>query len=390
MNKELIGFLQAINYSDYSMNFNLERLGKSFKDISDEFNKVLQKFKQSRNEKEESLLYLQTAVRHVGVGVISFDSKGKIDLANKAAKKILKLNRIDNIFLLNNLSKDFGELVFNLSPGKKITHKIIHEDESIQLLFYATEFKMRNQIYKLVTLQNIQPELEEKEIEAYQKLIRVLTHEIMNSVTPISSLASTVNQWLTADNHDEKISKETMNDISAAVNTIKKRSEGLVGFVEKYRSLTRIPKPSFQVFKAVHLFERIQILMEAGLKNSEIKFHFEVVPDYLELTADPDLLEQVLINLLNNAVQSFGSTLSGKIFLKAMIDDRGRASIKIIDNGPGIAEDIIDKIFIPFFSTKKEGSGIGLSLSQQIIRTLGGTISVTSEPNVETVFTIRL
>ncbi len=390
MNKELIGFLQAINYSDYSMNFNFGRLGKSFKDISDEFNIVLQKFKQSRNEKEESLLYLQTAMRHIGVGLISFDSRGRIDIVNKAAKKILRLNRIDNIFLLSNLNKDFGELVFNLAPGKKTTHKIIHKDESIQLLLYATEFKMRNQIYKLVTLQNIQPELEEKEIEAYQKLIRVLTHEIMNSVTPISSLASTVNQWLTADNHAEKITKETMDDISAAVNTIKKRSEGLVGFVEKYRSLTRIPRPSFKVIKVVQLFEQIQILMEAGLKNSGIKFHFEVIPDYLELTVDPDLFEQVLINLLNNAVQSLGDTPSGKIILKAIIDDRGRVSIKIIDNGPGIAEDIIDKIFIPFFSTKKEGSGIGLSLSQQIIRTLGGTISATSEPNVETVFTVRL
>ncbi len=394
-NKELVDFLQAINYSDYSVNYNFNALGKSFKDISDEFNKVLQKFKQSRSDKEESFLYLQTAIEHIGVGLISFDSKGNIDLINRSAKKILKLSNVKNLSMLNSISPNLGDYIFKLEPGQQCTNRIITKDESIHLLLYATEFKMRRQLYKLVTLQNIQPELERKEIEAYQKLIRVLTHEIMNSVTPISSLASTVNLWLSSNSKEEIMNNDTMDDISAAVIAIKKRSEGLVKFVEKYRDLAKIPKPNFEVFKAVHLFERLKLLMESGLRDCGIKFAYEISPEHLEITADPDLLEQVLINLLNNAVQSLKNrnnlkNLAGTINLIAAIDDRGRAIIKIIDNGEGITEDIIEKVFIPFFSTKKDGSGIGLSISQQIIHAHFGSISVSSKPNEETVFTIRL
>ena len=404
-NKELVDFLQAINYSDYSVNYNFFSLGKSFKNISDEFNKVLQKFKQSRSDKEESLLYLQTAIEHIGVGLISFDSKGKIDLINRGAKKILKLTNVKNLSSLNNISPNLGDYIFNLLPGQQCTNRIITKDENIHLLMYATEFKMRKQLYKLVTLQNIQPELERKEIEAYQKLIRVLTHEIMNSVTPISSLASTVNLWLSSNSKEEIMTTETLDDISAAVIAIKKRSEGLVKFVEKYRDLAKIPKPTFEVIKVVHLFERLKILMESGLRDSGIKFSYEISPVHLEITADSDLLEQVLINLLNNAVQSLKNkqninfngnqgqnknSLVGTIDLKAAIDDRGRAIIKVIDNGEGITEDIIEKVFIPFFSTKQEGSGIGLSISQQIIHSHYGSLSVLSKPNEETVFTIRL
>ncbi|MFH0736722.1 MAG: ATP-binding protein [bacterium] len=404
-NKELVDFLQAINYSDYSVNYNFNSLGKSFKNISDEFNKVLQKFKQSRSDKEESLLYLQTAIEHIGVGLISFDSKGKIDLINRGAKKTLKLTNVKNLSSLNNISPNLGDYIFNLLPGQQCTNRIITKDENIYLLMYATEFKMRKQLYKLVTLQNIQPELERKEIEAYQKLIRVLTHEIMNSVTPISSLASTVNLWLSSNSKEEIMTTETLDDISAAVTAIKKRSEGLVKFVEKYRDLAKIPKPAFEVFKVAHLFERLKILMESGLRDSGIKFSYDISPMHLELTADPDLLEQVLINLLNNAVQSLKNkqhknvngnneqnknSFVGTIDLKAAIDDRGRANIKVVDNGEGITEDIIEKIFIPFFSTKQEGSGIGLSISQQIIHSHYGSLSVSSKPNEETVFTIRL
>lgn len=392
-NKELIEFLQAINYSDYSIHFNFGNLGKSFKNISDEFNKVLNKFKQSRSEKEESLLYLQTIIEHVGVGVITFDSKGKIDLINRSAKKILKISQVKNLSVLNSISPNFGNYIFGLETGKHYSYKIANKDEIIQLLLFATEFKMRRQIFKLVTLQNIQPEIEKTEIEAYQKLIRVLTHEIMNSVTPISSLASTINLWLNNDNKNILLNDGSLEDLSSAVLTIKKRSEGLVKFVEKYRDLTKIPKPNFEILKISQLFERLKLLMESGLKNSSIVFNTEINPSHLEIAADPHLLEQVLINLLNNAVQSLKSNESpvkGEILLKASIDDRGKALIKVADNGPGISQDIIDKIFIPFFTTKQDGSGIGLSISQQIINAHFGSLSVSSIPNKQTVFTIRL
>jgi len=390
-NKELVNFLQSIKYSDYSQNFSFGSLGKSFKELTDEFNNIFDRFKQLRNEKEESLNYLQTVVEHVGVGLIAFDDNGDVGLINRTAKKMLGIKNVKNILSLNSLSKNFGDFILELQENKKIVYQILVKDEITQLLLYSTKFTMRNRIFKLVALQNILPELEEKEIEAYQKLIRVLTHEIMNSVTPISSLASTANELFSSVMKKENGNNpETLEDIFLAISTIQKRSEGLVNFVNKYRSLTKIPKPRMQIVHAHELLNRIRLLMETAFESGNISFYVEVGPDNLEFVSDPELLEQVLINLLNNSIQSFDNSAERKIVLKIQIDERSRIMVKIIDNGPGISQEVIDKIFIPFFSTKKDGSGIGLSLSQQIIRSLGGTISATSEPNVETVFTIRL
>jgi Signal transduction histidine kinase involved in nitrogen fixation and metabolism regulation len=391
-NYELANFLKYINYSDFTCNLDYEKLGHSFKDLSVEFNKIFEKFKQARSEKEESLRYLETVIQHVGVGLISFDSKGDIGFINRAAKKLLTLKGIKNISSLDRTVPGFSQTLFSLPSGKKAAVKITETDEIIQLLLYATDFRMKGMAYKLVALQNIHPELEEKEIEAWQKLIRVLTHEIMNSVTPISSLASTVNNLLQQNEKNTGLTEtETLEDIKTAVGTIQKRSEGLINFVEKYRSLTKIPKPDFKVFKASQLFERIKTLIDSALPARQISLATSVEPPHLELTADPDLIEQVLINLLNNAIQSITNAgmKTGLITLSAQIDDRGRALIKVSDNGPGISPDIQDKIFIPFFTTKKEGSGIGLSLSQQIMRSHSGTLGVTSTGAKGTVFTLR-
>ncbi|HEX3074901.1 MAG TPA: ATP-binding protein, partial [Ignavibacteriales bacterium] len=235
------------------------------------------------------------------------------------------------------------------------------------------------------SLQNIQTELEEKEMEAWQKLIRVLTHEIMNSVTPISSLASTVGDLLERGQKDE----ETIKDIKLAIDTIKRRSDGLIKFVDSYRSLTRIPKPDFQIFQIRELFHRINQLMSIEFRKAGVHFEYSVEPDSLELAADPQLIEQALINMTLNSMQSLSESDNKKIKLAAHLDDRGKTVIKVIDNGPGISEELQEKIFIPFFSTKKEGSGIGLSLSRQIMRSHGGSIRISSKPFVETVFTLK-
>jgi nitrogen fixation/metabolism regulation signal transduction histidine kinase len=390
-NRELAYFLESITYSDFSQKFDFSKLGSSFKALSDEFNKILDKFRQARSDREESINYLETVVQHIGVGLISFDPDGNVVLINKSAKRILRITNLHNINALDKISPNFSGFIGQLPSGKKAAYKIIDKDEIVQLLIYTTDFRMQNKICKLVALQNIQSELEEKEIDAWQKLIRVLTHEIMNSVTPISSLASTVNQYLfDKEGLANSLSNENIEDIRLAINAIQKRSEGLVNFVDKYRSLTKIPKPNLDAVKVSQLFERIKKLMESALKGSSIKFEILINPPNLEVTADSDLFEQVLINLLNNAIQSLSNSKEGKIYLTAIIDERGYAVFKVIDNGVGIAADIIDRIFIPFFTTKKEGSGIGLSISQQIIRAHGGSMNVSSRPNEETVFTIRI
>jgi two-component system nitrogen regulation sensor histidine kinase NtrY len=349
----------------------------------------MQKFQQTRAEKEENYRYLQTVIQHVGIGLISFNQDGEVEFINNAAKKILQLSNLKNIRSLGKRHKNLSDTLFSIKAGNKMMLKITEENDLLQLFIYAAEFKMRDQNFKLIALQNIQSELEEQEMEAWQKLIRVLTHEIMNSVTPISSLASTVNGLLDKYKSDKNPELDSIEDITTAINTIQKRSEGLIHFVESYRNLTRVPKPNFQIIPVKNIFSRIVTLMETDITGKGIKFIRNVNPPMLELTADPELIEQVLINLIVNSIHALENVESPEIKLYSEMDERGRVIIKVIDNGVGISEDVQEKIFIPFFSTKKEGSGIGLSLSRQIMRSHGGMIRVNSTPGKETVFTLR-
>ena len=387
-NKQLARFLQSISYSDFSQSFSTKSLGSSFDELNRAFNEVILRFQKTRSEKEENFRYLQTVIQHIGVGLISFNQDGKVEFINNAAKKILKVSTLHNIEQLNSVSKDLGTSLFKVKNGERATIKIVDENELVQLMVNAIEFKLRDQIFTLISLQNIQSELEEKEMDAWQKLIRVLTHEIMNSVTPISSLAGTVNNMLSTNGNKENIPKEDVADIKSAINTIQKRSEGLLHFVDDYRSLTKIPKPNFEIFKIETLFSRIENLMIQQLKEKGIRFSTIVEPETLELTADPEQVEQVIINLMINSIYALNGNENSQITLTANLDEKGKVLIKVIDNGSGIPEDAIEKIFIPFFSTKKNGSGVGLSLSRQIMRAHGGNIRVNSKPG-ETIFTLR-
>ncbi len=389
-NRSLINFLRGINYSDFSQNISISNLGNYFGELSDEMNKVLNNFKNARMEKEESLRYLETVIDHVGIGLISFNTKGEVEIINRSAKKILKIHHLRNLSSLDKIGSGLGRFLFQLSPGTKNTFKYSDNGEIVQLMVHGTEFRMRNQDLKLISLYNIQAELEEKEIEAWQKLIRVLTHEIMNSITPISSLAATANSLLknNANNLDTK--PDTISDINDALNTIQKRSEGLVNFVNKFRDISKIYKPNLQSVKLSELFYRIRLLVESILTGSNINFEISIHPENIEIMVDQELLEHVIINLIKNSIEALGSSVNGFIKVSAEINERGKAAIKVEDNGPGISEETIDRVFVPFYSTKKEGSGIGLSISQSIIRAHGGSISVQSTPNSETTFTIIL
>jgi signal transduction histidine kinase len=215
----------------------------------------------------------------------------------------------------------------------------------------------------------------------------------MNSITPISSLASTINELIKESCQmrlpEEKIDPEALTDIHEAAQTIQKRSQGLLHFVDAYRNLTLIQKPNFQIFSVKELFDRVEKLLQTNLKEKEIRFEVKIDPQSLELSADPELIEQVLINLLLNALHSLSKQKNAWICLDAHLDGRGRINIQVKDNGPGIPAENMEKIFIPFYSTKEGGSGIGLSLSRQIMRLHRGSITAHSEPKKETVFTLR-
>ncbi len=416
-NRDLVRFLQSIKYADFSQTFGVTLHGKSFDDLNAAFNDVMAEFREARSKTEEQYRYLQTVVQHVGIGLIAFKDSGEIELINNAAKKLLRNTilygngiagetespsgsmrseaefSVRNIKNLEEKNKQFVDTLFRLRSGEKEIIKLDTPYERLQLAAFAVEFKLRSEKYKLVSLQNIRRELEEKEMEAWQNLIRVLTHEIMNSVTPIASLASTGNDLIRGIGAQEgervDIATDLLDDLRSAFLTIEKRGEGLLHFVNAYRNLTRIPKPNFHITGVASLFERVIKLMKTQIPGSSIRIVSRVEPESLELTADPELIEQVLINLLKNSIEALDGKQGGTIRLFAGLDNRGRVVVTVQDNGPGILTDALDKIFIPFYTTKESGSGVGLSLTRQIMRLHGGFVSVRSKPGEETVFTLR-
>lgn len=392
-NLHLSRFLMAVKHGDFATSFRDGRLGPSFNELIGAFNEVMDRMRQTRSEKEEHYRYLQTVVHHVGIGLIAFLPDGTVDLFNTAAKRLLKAATLKNIRSLEAFSPALVETLMSLRPGEKALVKI--GEEEMELALHAAEFRLKDQLYTLVSLQNIQSELQEKELEAWQKLIRVLTHEIMNSMTPITSMTATVLDLLKAlpapekDQAEVSVDAETVSDITGALSTIHKRSQGLTEFVNAYRNLTLIPKPNFKVFAIDELFARIEKLMESKLAETGVVFHWSVEPQTLELTADPILMEQVLINLTINALDALKDTNGARIDLTAGMGETGKVVVRVKDNGPGIAKEALAKVFIPFFSTKKTGSGIGLSLSRQIMKLHKGSMSVHSEPDIETIFTLK-
>ena len=392
-NRYLTSFLESIRYSDFSRSFKLEGLGTAYDEMKIAFNDVISDFQKVRTEKEEHFHYLQNVIQHIGISLIAFQKDGSVEMINNSAKKLFQISKLKNIDQLESYSSELVEKLKNMKSGERILVQVIDNDMLLQLAIYATEFKIRMQRIILVSIQNIQTELEEQEMAAWQKLISVLTHEIMNSITPIASLSSTINELLkdidTTDNKPQMINDETVIDIRNSLRTISKRSTGLVHFVESYRNLTKIPKPKFNIIPVKDIFAYVHLLMEKEIKMNGIECIINIAPSSLELTADEELIEQVLINLVKNAIHALHNIENAKIILRAFLDKRGRIALQVIDNGPGILEEVIDKIFIPFFTTKQEGSGIGLSLSKQIMRTHGGTLTAQSEPNIETNFTLR-
>jgi signal transduction histidine kinase len=388
-------FLEALRYDDYSQSFSPKHMGRSFDELNIELSKIMSDIHQSRSEKEEQFHYLRTVVQHISIGLIIFTADGKVDLINNACKRLLKVTGLKNIQTLKTNYPELVNKILAMKTGDRILEQIENSGDSLQLAISVTEFRIRSEQYKMITLQNIRSELEEKEMEAWQNMIRVLTHEIMNSITPISSLASTVNGMIPkamkppADNGYSKLPHETMTDIQNALQTIYKRSQGLLHFVGAYRNLTLIPNPRFEIFSISDLFNRVSQLMEQKVSREKIDFKMSIEPESLELTADPELTEQVLINLVLNAIDAVREKKNPKIVLDAIMDDFGRIQISINDNGPGITPEAMEKIFVPFFTTKKTGSGIGLSLSRQIMRLHKGTIKARTVPGGGTTFTLR-
>ena len=389
-NRKLTRFLEYIKYSDFASGFAADnRLGKSFRELNEAFNEVLEAFREARSEKEEHLQYLNTVVKHVGVGLISFDAEGKIELLNPAACRLLFINNILNLTELKEMHPELTEIIKELKPGRNA----LFRNNDKQLAIQATELRLRGKSFKLISIQNIQNELQKKELEAWQNLTSVLRHEIMNSIAPISSLVATLKEIFEEELPESyetmevvSLNNDVIEDIKEALTTIGRRSKGLIKFINAYKEFTHIPKPKFKLIAVSSLIEGIVKLLKNDLMQQGIEFKLSIEQPDLKISVDPELIEMVLINLLKNAAQAVLKKESPIVKLTSKVDENQHLTISVADNGPGIIPEALDQIFIPFYTTKKEGSGIGLSLSRQIMQLHKGTLTVESVPNVNTEF----
>jgi two-component system nitrogen regulation sensor histidine kinase NtrY len=353
-----------------------------------ELNTIINEISTVRSEKESEHQYFQNTVKHISTGIIAFDENGKVEICNNSALELLNLNNLTHITDTEKTKTGISDMFKNIKSGTTKLLKLVINNDIVQLSIKAADFKIKDRNIKLLSLQNIKTEIDQSEVDAWQKLIRVLTHEIMNSVSPIKLLSGSLIEMFEENNKIKTINdidNETIENSVLGLKTIRKRSTGLSSFVETYKSLTQIPKAKFLEFKVIHLFDHINTLLKHDLEQKNILFEIKCEPINLNLYADEKLIEQVLINLIKNASEAFSNTYNPIIRLSAeIINDI--VQIKVKDNGPGISSDVLDNIFIPFFTTKEKGSGIGLSLSRQIMLLHGGNISVKSKPDIETTF----
>lgn len=385
--KKVRQFLDNIKQSNYSTVYPVKFDGTETDDLHIEFNAILAKLKEDQLEKEANFHYFRTVFQHLSIGLITFEADGSVQILNTAAKRMLNIDKLNHIGEIAQINKELHHAIENLRTGGSELIKIAHPDGIMQLSVYAIELVLRDVKFKLVSLQNIQSELEEKEMEAWQNLIRVLTHEIMNSIAPISSLAATISTDIKHKiQENEAVEKNDLEDYQMGISTIEKRSEGLINFVSDFRSLAQIPMPKFTAIKIRDLFDQIDILLQNQLETQQVVLHKEITPEDLLLFADCSQIEQVLINLTQNSIHAVEDETEKNIFLRAFIDDNGKIIIEIEDSGKGIEEEALNNIFIPFFTTKKKGSGIGLSLSKQIMRRHKGNIQVKSTLGKGSVF----
>ena len=393
-NRDLSRFLLSIKYDDTSQTFRSKGLGSSFAELKEAFDLIMQKIREKRSEAEVHARYLNTIIQHVGIGLLAYKTNGTVDLINGPAKKLLGVTHLRNVRDLEQTSPDLPSVLGRLKHGDKKLIKLIREDEVRHISLSACSFFLRDEKYLLVSFQNIQSELEEKEMEAWQNLVRVLTHEIMNSITPISSMTATLLDILGSnekgsDMDEKRLRTDEIEDMTEALETIHQRSRGLMNFVNSYRDMTLIPEPKFSILPLSEFFMRVETLMKPRLSDCGIRLQRIVQPETLELTADPNLLEQVMINLVLNAIHAVNGRKEPRISISASLSPENSIIITVEDNGVGITEEALGKIFIPFFTTNKQGSGIGLSLSRQILRKHNATISARSELDKGTVFTLR-
>lgn len=390
VNRKLSLFFESFEYNDSTLIFTEKYSDKSFRNLYHSFNKITEAFRRARVEKQKEHLFFRNTIQHIGIGLIAFDENGKIRICNKAALRLFRLNQITYFSTLDLVDDRFTRLITAMKPNENELMKLLIDEEIIQLSIKKAEFVIDGERVQLVSFQDIKTEIEQNEMDSWQRLIRIFIHEIMNSVSPITLLTTSLINLINPEDGEspDKLTDEAKSDLVTGLGAIRKRSRGLAGFVETYRNLTQIRQPKFAPVKVKNMAKHVEILFHEELHEKKIRFLYDIQPVDIQITVDEKLIEQVLINLLRNSIHATENIDSPLIILQSFIHDNS-VLIKIIDNGTGISKEQIDCIFTPFYTTKQAGSGIGLSLSRQIMRLHKGRILVYSQPGKETVFTLK-
>jgi len=392
-NRKLAHFFNSVRNEDSVLTYSLNNEGEIFNSLYSSLNKLNNSIGEMRRQNARQSIFLNNLVEQVGVGLISYTRDGNIEIFNNTAKRILQISQPRNIADIGTKYPELLKCIVDLQPDNHQVIKVATEQSVLFLSLKISIFKSEEETLNLLSIQNIRIELEQNELDSWQKLIRVLTHEISNSVSPITSLANTTKKYFVRKDTGSVMKTDELDDALLhkavdSLDTIETTGRGLIDFVGKYKSLTGLAQPEFESFIISDLFDKLQTLLGEEAGSNNIDLSFQSSPNTLELTADCSLLEKVLINLITNAFQALGMLKDGKVEVVAFKSIENRVIITVKDNGVGIPANIIDDIFIPFYTTKKSGSGIGLSLSRQIMRLHSGTIAVNSIPNKETVFSL--
>ena len=376
-NKKLTRFFDAIKYNDFNMSFTHDnKLGKTFKALNLAFKDVIDAILEERKKSEQSFQQLRVVVENIGTGIIAINETGEVKLINRSALHLLQLESLRSLDDLRQKALNFHFTITHLNSSKRAAYK---NEKGQELVILETMYKLGGELYRLIALQDIKAELQAKELEAWQNLTKVLRHEIMNSIAPISSLTSTLSEVLKEDvikkNGLNTIEDESLEDLTEGLSTISSRSEGLINFVNAYRDYTNLPEPDKRPTDVKSLVQNTTALLKNDFIKANVALEIIYAETSIQLNIDYQLIEQVLINILKNALEVVENKENAKVKLETSVHGE-LVTVSISDNGSGITPEATEKIFMPFFSTKNRGSGIGLSLSKQIMQLHGGDIQL--------------
>lgn len=391
-NSDLEKFFSSVQDHNTSFRFTEDAGSKSFRKLYVRMNRVNSIIQDARIESERAGHFLQSVIDHIDTGLLSVDETGRTGICNRAARKYVNIQKSSLVSSPVNDNDEISGILGAIRPGQEILYRKLTDDLRQSILVKASGLKYETNDIMLVSFQDITNELNKKELDSWQKLVRVLTHEIMNSISPITSLASVISGYYRSRDGGKVISPEAVDHqiISrtlSGLDTIEETGKGLLDFVDKFRSLTSLPLPRLATFSIYSLFSKCKLLLESNIPR-DIKIHTSVMPEDLSVTADFAQTELVLINLVKNAVEALSGREHGSIQLRAF-REANAVLIRVEDNGSGIPDDMLEDIFVPFYTTKANGTGIGLSLSKQIMQNHGGSVSVSSVPGKGSKFTLK-